>query len=423
MAAKVTAAQQSKWAAISQKCYADQCKWFLNGFWDELKGDAELIWGFCNKFSELDQEKKAAGNELDEFWSHKFLETLGETLTVIALREKLKQIDVDNNKKMSISEYLMFRYKKSVDQLINAPQGENREEMAKAQTMVDAAQNAVSDMLRRLEEQKQAVAQAAEAAAAAKKAEAEAKAAEAEAKARAADAAAKEANAKKTEAESKRQAEMAAEAAVAAEKAAQASRTAADESQAALQELKNQEAAYEAKKEELLKASQTGGIVQRNKAANQLEQLKSEDPTPLRRAKINQTAAVKKAEKAAAESAKAAQNAADAQAAAVKAADQAAESAKQAAVARKQAEESALAAEESAKSAEQSRMHAEGLQAEAEEAERQVAASVSEAERALEEAVQYLNDVKNKGGVAHGNVWWMEREIAEKKKYMPKRKQ
>jgi hypothetical protein len=38
----------------------------------------------------------------DEFWSHKFLEDLGETLTAIALREKLREIDVDFNKKMSV---------------------------------------------------------------------------------------------------------------------------------------------------------------------------------------------------------------------------------------------------------------------------------------------------------------------------------
>lgn len=53
----------------------------------------------------------------------------------------------DNNKKMSISEYLMFRYKKGVDQLINAKQGENKEEIAKAQSMVDSAQSAVSEMV------------------------------------------------------------------------------------------------------------------------------------------------------------------------------------------------------------------------------------------------------------------------------------
>ena len=48
---------------------------------------------------------------------------------------------------MSMTEYLMFRYKKSVEQVIKAPQGENKEEMDKAQAMVDGAQNAVSEMV------------------------------------------------------------------------------------------------------------------------------------------------------------------------------------------------------------------------------------------------------------------------------------
>lgn len=31
-----------------------------------MSAEAEKVWVFCMKFSELDQEKKAAGNELDE---------------------------------------------------------------------------------------------------------------------------------------------------------------------------------------------------------------------------------------------------------------------------------------------------------------------------------------------------------------------
>jgi len=40
----------------------------------------------------------------------------------------------------------------------------------------------------------------------------------------------------------------------------------------------------------------------------------------------------------------------------------------------------------------------------------------------LKEAVDYLESVKRKGGVAHGAIWWMERQIQEKRKYMPKSK-
>ena len=39
-----------------------------------------------------------SGNELDEFQAHRFLELVGETLTVIALRDRLRKIDLDMNR-------------------------------------------------------------------------------------------------------------------------------------------------------------------------------------------------------------------------------------------------------------------------------------------------------------------------------------
>ena len=68
---------------MTPRKYADQGKWYLNGFWEDgAKEEAEVIWGFAQSFIKLD-EKKANGNELDEFWSHKFLESIGETLTIL----------------------------------------------------------------------------------------------------------------------------------------------------------------------------------------------------------------------------------------------------------------------------------------------------------------------------------------------------
>jgi len=57
-----------------------------------------LFFDVVQLFGKLDEKCHADGCELDEFWSHKFLESLGETLTVIKLRETLREIDVDNNK-------------------------------------------------------------------------------------------------------------------------------------------------------------------------------------------------------------------------------------------------------------------------------------------------------------------------------------
>ena len=149
---KVTAEQQEAWNQIVKKKYADQAVWFLNGFWEEVQPHAEDVWKWAELFAELDQEKKAEGCELDEFWSHKFLERLGETMTVIEMREKFRTIDVDFNKRMSLIEFLAYRFKKTIQEVIDAPQGGNQEEINKAQAAVDAAQKAVDEMVARLAE-------------------------------------------------------------------------------------------------------------------------------------------------------------------------------------------------------------------------------------------------------------------------------
>lgn len=48
---------------------------------------------------------------------------------------------------------------------------------------------------------------------------------------------------------------------------------------------------------------------------------------------------------------------------------------------------------------------------------------MKDAESKVEEATAYLNEVKSKsGGNGQGSVWWLQRELEEKKKYMPKSK-
>jgi len=90
----------------------------------------------------LDQTKHEEGNDLDEFWSHKFLETVGNTLTVMEMRAALKEIDVDNNKRMSLLEYLIYRYKQTVKELLSRPQGTN-EDLIKAQEALQAVQSEI----------------------------------------------------------------------------------------------------------------------------------------------------------------------------------------------------------------------------------------------------------------------------------------
>jgi len=170
-----------------------------------------------------------------------------------------------------------------------------------------------------------------------------------------------------------------------------------------LADLKSQEDARNKRTEELTKGSEdeTTGVVTRNKLKAELAQHLAQDPLPLRKAKITQEAAVKKADKAAA-------------AATVARADAEAAS-KAAQVAAKEATASRNAAEASAREAEKARHDAAEAAAEAE-------AAVDDAQKKVQQAEEYLNEVKSRPGSAHGALWWLERELHEQKKYMPEKK-
>lgn len=113
--------------------------------------------------------------------------------------------------------------------------------------------------------------------------------------------------------------------------------------------------------------------VNRSKAAAEFAQLKQENPMPLRKAKITQEAALRKVEKQ-----------------------------------RKETE----AAKDSARAAREDLEKKEAELSKAEDAAR----------ARLQEAEDFLNDVKKKGGAAEGALWWLQRELTEKKKFMPKSK-
>jgi len=251
--------------------YKDQAIWFLNGFWGERGGmngqTANDVWTYVQKFIELDKlqtpPRGADGNELDQFWSAKFLEDFNSTLTAQDRKEALRKIDHDNNGKMSCIEYLVWRYNKECDQTANAPQGDNTAAIAAAQKKLDEVSAQLAECERKLQEQNTAIE-----------------------------------NNNKAIADLKiKQEELT--------KAKNDLIEAEKELQAAVDDLKRQEDEIAAKKAELKqKASQTG--VSAMKAKNELAQLEGEDPLPLRRAKITQEAAVRrvKKEQAAVEEAK-----------------------------------------------------------------------------------------------------------------------
>jgi len=163
-----------------------------------------------------------------------------------------------------------------------------------------------------------------------------------------------------------------------------------EELETALAELHRQEEEYARRCNELQSRSEDPnlGVVQKNKAVNELAQLKSQDPLPLRQAKLTTEAAERKADKARAPFKEA----------------------------REIAEVARAEADRTAKQAEKTRKQAEAARAESDE-------RVEECYVLMQEAEAKLRDVMSRPSVPHGQVWWLEHELEEAKKFLPKRRQ
>jgi len=328
---------------LCKKTYKEQLIWMLNGYWHKFgESEAENFWLYHEKLKELDMDSHENGCALDELNAHRFLEHFNLTMTVREMRNGLRETgaigQTEKFKAVPPTHVLIHNYKVDFHELVNSSQGDNKAELEEAQKKLDAVMAAFEESNARAQEAAVALEKS-------KQAEAAAYAAAEESKV-------------------KEQESIAAKA----------------ELEAALAELKAQEDAYNNKTEELKRKSEEGGVVSRNKAKNELAQHLGEDPLPLRRAKINQEAAVRKAEKAA-----------------------------------KAAAEAVVASEAAAQKA------SEAVQASV-EAKAAAEAAVEVARQKVAEAEAYLEEVKSKPGQAEGAIWWMERELHEAKKYLPESK-
>jgi len=65
------------------------------------------------------------------------------------------------------------------------------------------------------------------------------------------------------------------------------------------------------------------------------------------------------------------------------------------------------------------RKRAEAARGAAEDAKARAEAAVEAAQEAVREAEAYLQDLLANPGSGHGALWWIDRELTEKKKFMP----
>jgi len=329
-----------------------------------------LIWKYVHKYQDIDIEKRDAGTGLDELNAHRFLESFKETLTVQELRGRLRETGAlsatAKPKLVPLVHYLLFKYKCDFRALVNASQGDNAKEIAEAQRKLDEVSVAM--------------------------AESDARAKEASAALREAQATEKEAISRENEAKETQAAAVARENEARVREAP--FKAAQEELNAALADVKSQETARDSKTEELKRKSNEGGVVQQNKAKAELAQHMATDPLPLSKAKITLEAATKKAEKARAPF--------DA--------------------ATKEAEAARAIADHAAKEATNARKNAEKAKQASENAKNAADHALDEARARVDEAEQYLEELKSKPGSAHGALFWMDRELHEKKAFLPERK-
>jgi len=353
------------------KPYKEQAVWFLNAFWDTYaEKESETLWKFVLKYQDLDLEKRAEGYGLDEMNAHRFLESFKETLTVQELRGKLRETGAlspsAKPKVVPLIHFLLFKYNSDFKVLVNASQGDNAKEIAEAQVKLDEVSKAMIESDEKAKE---------------------ASAAFRESQAREKEAIARENEAKETLAIAVSR-ENEARTAEAPFKAAQ------EEVDRALADVRSQETTRDSKTEELKRKSNEGGVVQQNKAKAELAQHLATDPLPLSKAKITLEAAFKKAEKA-----RAPFDAAT----------------KEAVSARQTADHAAKEAESARKSAAKAKQASENAKEAADRA-------LEEAREKVDEAERFLDEIKSKPGCAHGSIWWMDRDLHEKKAFLPERK-
>merc|ERR1711865_414832 len=225
--------------------FREQAVWYMNGFWcdganfSENPEQREKMWNYVVGMEKLHKDG-AAGNELDEFKAHQFLEKSDMHMTVAKMRAIMKEIDLDFNKSISMSEFLIFHYKSKMIDLINAPQAADpaaAKRIAAAKVAVNAAKASCDAAITSEQE---------------------------------------------------------------SQKAAKAAHTAEEAAKAALADLEAQQKALDDAKSALQTKIDDASLsnTKKSKAMIQLKGLESKDPLPLDRAKITQGAAVRKLKKA-----------------------------------------------------------------------------------------------------------------------------
>jgi len=346
---------------ICKKKFREQAIWFIDA--SNIGSDRqtyELVWQIHKKCALLENNNED-GCSVDEFSAHRVLESVKFATTIAQLREFLDNAaqytsingsSYEGCKRISLVEILVYRFNQNWDVLIHCD-GYNSKEIMEAQEKLEAAKKKMEEAIA-LQKQSLADAEAAD--------EAEQLALLSEEDATKAAATARDAEMKFTQAKE------------AAEKC--------------LEVVRNQENLVASKRLELesIANDDTKGVVKRNRAKAELAVMNTEDPLPLRSARIQNEAAVKRSQK----SMEISRNA-------------------------------AVAAEETKLNSQMTRNLAIKSKNKALEAAKALDQVIPEAQQAFSELRIMLEEMIQKHRESKGLLFYIEREIQDAEQYLPKR--
>jgi hypothetical protein len=94
----------------------EQARIWLKAYFKDPDVDIAEVYAIAKSFGQYLNNPEETS--LEENQAMKFLEKRGETMTPIALRKRLREYDLDRNNRMSLLEYLMMKFDKSVQNFV-----------------------------------------------------------------------------------------------------------------------------------------------------------------------------------------------------------------------------------------------------------------------------------------------------------------
>lgn len=137
--------------------YPLQSQYFLNSFYDEFKDKMEEVYGHYKLFITFDEKNGNKGTQLDEFAALQFFEKSGESMSRDEFRTKLKEVDVGSDGKMAFLEYVMYKYGKTGEEMLNALPGARNDEWFDAKKEFDDIQSEFDARAKKLKDLEAAV--------------------------------------------------------------------------------------------------------------------------------------------------------------------------------------------------------------------------------------------------------------------------